>query len=94
MAKTFTPITQAGPIQAPVTAKTTLINSSSANLFVTSDELDDAMSELSISDKNAVLNALYAVKPGGSLALSAGTYNLSFANKYAQSAVLLVDIKA
>ncbi|GAB3970846.1 hypothetical protein GCM10028806_19620 [Spirosoma terrae] len=92
MPKTFTLINQAGPVVAPVAAKSVLINTSDSNLLVTNEEIDEAIKNLPFSAKNAVLNALYAVKPGSSLSLTAGTHTVAFVSSVG-TAVLLVDKK-
>ncbi|GAB4043130.1 hypothetical protein [Spirosoma litoris] len=91
MAKTFTVINSAGVITAKVGDKTTVVNASASNAFLTDDAIDTALASLPYEAKQAVLNSLYSLAPGASKALSAGSYNLSFAMGFGSSAVLVVE---
>ncbi|WP_080057280.1 hypothetical protein [Spirosoma aerolatum] len=89
MAKLFTSITESGQVVAPVAAKSTLINTGSRNMFLTTTETDTALSGLSDEAKQGVKNALYGIKPGEAKSLAAGTYNLTL--DWSGSAVFLVE---
>ena len=91
MAKQFTVITESGPVVAPQSAKATLVNSSVGAIFLTNDEIDNGLNDLPYNEQQTVLNALYAIAPGASQVLSAGTYNLTFSVNYMATAVLIVE---
>ena len=91
MAKTFTTITQNGPVVAPVAAKSTLVNSGYQAIFLTDADTNSALTTLQPDKQDAVKNALYAIQPGQTKSLSAGTYNLDLGAGFQGSAVLLVE---
>ena len=93
MAKTLKVLSEAQSVTPKVGDKTTIINASSGNIFITDEATDTALNSLPYLEKMAVLNSLYSLTPGASKSLSTanGAVNVSFAMGFGQSAVLLVE---
>lgn len=77
MSKLFVSLLVSGIITVPGGAKTTLVNTGTNNLFLTSDETEEALEALEYSQQTAVKNSLYSIAPGASKSLATGTYNLT-----------------
>lgn len=91
MPKIFSRIGSSGFIPAIVGAKTTIVNAGPTSIYVVDDDTQDAMKDLSPNEQKAVLKALYAIEPGKSKNLAAGSYFLDLGDSLQPSVILIVE---